>query len=109
MFFAANTVSCEVLTLRAVSGILPSMFFVFASRFVHAAFSSKSDSEKSCHGEQIYAKQEIFSDLALRSVNDSLTVENVFERTAHINNHFKPFFPFGSFFNCNLVFCRNSF
>ena len=54
-----------------------SVFFT-GSRFVHAAFRHKSESEKSCLGEQIFAKREKFFDHALRLVNDFLTLKSSF-------------------------------
>ena len=69
---------CEVLVLRVASGILPAMFFFTGSRFVHAAFCPKSESEKSCLGEQIFAKREKFFDHALRLVTDVLTLKSSF-------------------------------
>ena len=55
-----------------------SRFFFTGNRFVHAAFSPKSESEKSCLGEQIFAKREKCFDHALRLVNDFLTLKSSF-------------------------------
>ena len=59
--------------------------FFTGSSFAHATFWPKSENEKSCHGEQIFAKREFF-DHALRWVlNNFLTLRTVLEKTVHIN------------------------
>ena len=53
-------------------------FFFTGSRFIQATFWPKSESEKRCLGEQIFAKREKFFDHALRLVNDFLTLKSSF-------------------------------
>ena len=87
-----------------------SRFFFTGSRFVHAAFWPKSKSEKSCLGEQIFAKREKFLDHALRLVNDFLTL-----KSSWLNCTYRwPFLAVFSsewpnFFAFYLVSCRNKF
>ena len=58
------------------------MFFLFLQEIVlfMQHFDPKSESERSCHGQQIFVKQENFFDHALRSIYDLLTLKNAFEK-----------------------------
>ena len=78
VYYCCEAVSWAKLYCGALGFLRLEEEYWFSLVFVHAAFWPKSESEKRCLGEQIFAKRETFFDHALRLVNDFLTLKSSF-------------------------------